>query len=116
MINDLMRVVPVGKNNAIHQQELARLLGCAPVTVKNMIRAARKAGVPILSNINGYWIAENDKDKKEFAAVMRKQAVTRLKSMKAITSTIEELNGQMSFTGAHSGTIQEAPESEQVKN
>ena len=99
-MNDLKNVIHIGKQNAIHQKELANRLGVTPATAKYMVRKARQNGLQILSGVNGYWIAENDIEKREFIALMRKQAFSRLKSTKSINSTLNDSNGQMSLSDA----------------
>ena len=99
-MNELKHIIPTGKENAIHQSELADRLGVTPATAKEMVREARKDGLCILSGVNGYWIAENDSEKRAFISLMHKQAVSRFESAKLIKSTLSDANGQISLSDA----------------
>lgn len=109
----LERVIPIGKENAIHQEELASRLGVTPATAKIMVREARQRGLQILSGTCGYWLAENNLEKREFVLLMRKQAFSRLESAKPINSTLNEIDGQISLLDAMNGTSEEALTNEQ---
>jgi len=95
----------VGKGNAIHQAELCDRLNTTPSTAKAMIRSARRQGVEILSGIPGYWIAENDQEKKDFVRLMRKQALSRLVSAGPIRKTLNNINGQMTLNEIMSNEV-----------
>lgn len=99
-MNKLESVIPIGKENAIHQEELAKRLSVKPAVAKLMVRQARQQGLEICSGTQGYWLAENDIERKEFVNMMRKQALSRLKSAKPINSTLNTINGQISLTDA----------------
>lgn len=88
----------MGKDNAIHQAQLCAVLNMSPSTVKLVIRSARKQGVEILSGVPGYWIAENDQEKKDFVRLMRKQALSRLVSTGPMRKTLNNIDGQMTLT------------------
>lgn len=81
---DLARIIPTGKENAIHQEELARVLGVSTAMAKIMVREARQNGVVILSGVQGYWIPKDDTERKRFVATLKKQAFTRMKTAKQI--------------------------------
>lgn len=91
---ELENIIPKGKNNAIHLEVLANRLGVNQGTAKNLVRSARRNGAFILSGINGYWYAENEQEKREFVLLMKKQAISRLVSIKAINRTLNTINGQ----------------------
>jgi biotin operon repressor len=75
---NIIDYIPEGKENAIHLEELAKLLKIDSRTVKKLIQQARKNGVKIISGQNGYWISDNEHDFKMFARMMRKQAASRV--------------------------------------
>jgi len=93
----LESIIPVGRENAIHQIDLAAKIGVTPAAAKSLVRAARQAGVEILSGNDGYWIAENEQEKLLFIRMMQKQAYSRLKCANRIKDTMSELNGQISL-------------------
>ena len=94
----LKSAIPVGKNNAIHQQELAKRLHITPAEVKQLVRTARQQGLQILSGVQGYWFAENESEKKEFVNIMHKQAFSRLRTANPIKNTISDNDGQISIS------------------
>lgn len=94
----ILDVIPVGKENALHQEQLADLLGVTREAVKNMVRNARRNGTEILSGSCGYYFAKDDTERREFIAIQSKQAYTRLKTIKPINCTLKEIKGQMSIT------------------
>lgn len=67
-----------GRKNAIHQSSLAAAIGVSHMALKAQIRKERMSGIPILSNAQGYWLAENQSEIDEFKATMRKQALSIL--------------------------------------
>lgn len=81
---EIKKLIPVGRDNAIHQEELSRIMGISPRTTKIYIKQLRMQGEPILSGVYGYWYAENDHEKQLFINTMRKQAQSRLASAEAI--------------------------------
>ena len=97
-IEMLMSVIPIGKENAIHQVELAERIGTTPDIAKVMVREARQRGMRILSSNRGYWIPENDEEVKQFVWQMLKQAYTRIKSVGCMRSVLNEVSGQMSLS------------------
>ena len=91
MLERLLASIPIGEANAIHQPELAERLGCSCTTLKFWIRIARGTwGFPIMSGRAGYWIAEDASDIERFSKLIRKQAFTRLRSVKGVVNTSSE--------------------------
>lgn len=84
---ELINYIPIGKHNAIHQPALAEMVGLTTEQVKREIRKARLRGLPILSGTVGYWIASDKAEKTEFETSMRRQALARLNTVKAIRNT-----------------------------
>ena len=95
----LEKVIPIGKKNAIHQKELAALLGVSPATAKIMIRKARERDVEIASGIQGYWRPKDDNERREYVKWSTKQALARLRTVKPIKRSLQEVNGQLSLSG-----------------
>lgn len=93
-------IIPTGRENAIHQAELAKLLNVSPRRVKELVREARGNGVEILSGKQGYWLAKNDQERKAFIAMSRAQAITRLKTIKPIKDILAAYEGQITLTEA----------------
>lgn len=99
-MNRLEGIIPTGKENAIHQAELAKLLNVSTRTVKALVKEARGNGVEILSGKQGYWIAKNDQERKAYVALSSKQAFTRLKTIKPIKNTLAAYKGQITIKEA----------------
>ena len=92
-------LIPVGKENAIHLNELAEKSGLKPSLVKKCIQRLRQqGGSDIMSGNSGYWITTDDIDKRTFERMFRKQALTRLKTTKQLRHSLKENNDQMSLT------------------
>ena len=91
-------LIPIGKANAIHQKDLAQLLGVTPATAKTMVRNARADGVQILSGSCGYYMAESDNDTKEFFSLMKRHAFSTLKTIKNIKCSLNETSGQITLS------------------
>ena len=92
------RLIPLGKEKAIHQDELSKLLGVSCGTVKAMIREARQRGLQIISGAQGYYFAKDDEELKAFVRMQSKQALARLKTIKPIKDDLKEFKGQISLS------------------
>lgn len=95
---NICEIIPIGKENAIHQEELANIMGVTKQAAKAMVCKARKSGAEILSGNRGYYFAKDDEERKEFVAMQSKQAYTRLKTIKPINTTLNTIEGQLSLT------------------
>ena len=104
---DIIDLIPIGKANAIHQKELAAIMGVSRDTVKAKVREARKDGAEILSGSCGYYFAKDDEERREFVALLSKQAYTRIKTTKPVKCTLNKIKGQMSFTESFEGIYEE---------
>lgn len=96
-MNNIENIIPVGKENAIHLEELAKRLNVKTGKAKSLVRKSREEGIQILSDANGYWISENPFEKIKFVAAMRKAALSRLKSATPINDTLKDVDGQISI-------------------
>lgn len=91
----LLCVLPVGKENAIHQTDLAQKLGITPAAAKRMVRKARQAGLEILSGSEGYWLPQDNTERIAFKRLMQKQAISRFISSKPTRNALNKIAGQM---------------------
>ncbi|MCQ2387933.1 MAG: hypothetical protein MJ066_05785 [Clostridia bacterium] len=96
-MDKIERYIPIGKENAIHQRELAEIVGVNTNKLKKKIKEARLEGAMICSNGNGYFIAGNKEEARTFYHSMRKQAITRFNSIKLIKRKLREMDGQISL-------------------
>jgi biotin operon repressor len=111
--NYLYQYIPVGIENAIHQQDLAARLNTTPAAAKNIVRQARQQGLQILSGVNGYWFAADENEKQAFVRLMQKQAFSRLKTASPIKNTLKQIQGQMNLTDVMNGVSEETSNNEQ---
>lgn len=87
-----------GKDNAIHLQDLSAELGCSPETIKAEIRKARRDGALILSASCGYWLAESPEEMQKYIEMMRRQAISRLFTIKPIKTALNQIDGQINVS------------------
>lgn len=99
LVGVLISLIPEGIENAIHQEEIAAQMNINCGMVKSLVKKARISGAAILSGKRGYWISADDYEKQAFVKMMRKHALSRLKSSKEIRrSLINNANdGQINF-------------------
>ena len=97
----MIDLIPTGRKNAILLRDLAAKVGRSPRAVQSDIQALRDNGHPILSAAQGgYYLptpdAEGIKDCLRYIAMMRRQALSRLKRIRTAKRWIRELY-QMRF-------------------
>lgn len=107
-MDNLLCVLPIGKENAIHQADLGHRLGVSPAAAKRMVHIARRENIQILSGTEGYWLPKDDTEKKEFVSLMRKQALSRLVSSKPIKRALNETKGQLNLSDVFGGSEEDS--------
>lgn len=75
---ELVYLIPYGHENAIHQVDLANLLGVSQMSVKARIKEARLNFIPILSDAHGYWLSDVKQEIELWCATMTRQAMSTL--------------------------------------
>ena len=95
---DLKRVIPIGRENAIHLDKLAQALGVKEGKAKKIIQNARREGMDIVSGQPGYWFPVDDNERKTYYCMLKKQAISRFKTIKPMGDTLKAFQGQMSIT------------------
>lgn len=74
-----------GQENAVSLKELRAITGFDGRTIRLMIQRERLAGVPILADCkNGYFLAENEREKQSFVAQMFHRAAEIEKAATAV--------------------------------
>ena len=73
---DLISVLPNTKENAVSMKDLARRLEMNTREVRQYVLEARKAGLCILSNENGYWLSEDAIEVERYVERRRNVAKT----------------------------------------
>ena len=99
LIDDILTALRYGKENAIHQTELAAAVGVSTARVKKIIRGLRQGGFCIISDTSGYYMAETREEIRRFVGSMSKQAASRYGSISGIkaAAAFNEIDGQMSI-------------------
>lgn len=70
--NKILNCLKVGKSNAVRRETIAQLTNIHDRKVRSCIASMRRKGVAIISSSScaGYWLAENDDEKKEYLKMM----------------------------------------------
>ena len=85
----LIELRPVGKENSITRKRLANELGLTERDTSRRVHDLRAAGFIILSGSQGYYIATDKSEVKEFYVTMRKRAVSLLSVLKTTRKFLE---------------------------
>lgn len=88
MIEDYIRP---GAQNAITGKELAKKFGCNIRIITAQIEKARRSGIPICANANGYYLAETQKDIEIYTSSLKGRAIELFKTRKALLEAGEDL-------------------------
>lgn len=107
-VDALLRIMPYGKENAVHNEVLSRQLEISRKGVKDLVREARQQGIPIVSSTCGYWISGDKEELQDFVNRMDKQAKKHFISVRAIKRTLNNTEGQISLSGALEGITEGA--------
>lgn len=94
-IENLISVLPTGKENAIHQKDLAHIIGVTQSRVKETIKEAREQGIEILSGNSGYYKPKNNEERKRYVEMQHKQAISRFVTSKAVKDKLQNVDGQI---------------------
>ena len=97
----LLSVMPTGHENAKSQHQLCEELECKPEQLKAAIQRFRRENMDkslcILSCGKGYFIAENNEEKRRFLRMMQGQATARFKTIQQIKRSLGSPDGQQTF-------------------
>lgn len=93
---ELLALIPGGKENAIPLRILAMRLNVGTRAAKAHVRQARSEGALIMSDDSGYWRAETQEEISAYLSWMKRQAISRLATIKTAADAAC-LEGQMSF-------------------
>ena len=96
-LEKLLCAIPKGKENAVHNEELAKKFGVSTTKIKNLIHEAREHGVPIASGMLGYWITEDREEIQKFVNSMDKSAIKRIATTKALKHMLSVTEGQITL-------------------
>lgn len=100
----LEKYIPVGEKNAIHMDELGKQLGTTAEGAKVLVHLVRpeaeKEGKVIASTSKGYFIPDGLDELKHYYNLMRKQAKTRLETIRNVKAVIDIAEREKGGTGA----------------
>lgn len=83
-------------NNIRSREELVDIFNVSDRAVRNLIREARRQGVPIMALPDGgYKLAETNEEKQKLLHMYRGRAMDELTTYSALSKTLQ-LDGQMS--------------------
>lgn len=87
----LLDNMPTSKENAISLGKLCDLVHASPSDTKAGIRRLRLDGVPIISDVRGYWMTDSDDEKRDFIRRLEADAAARKETADAIAATLGAL-------------------------
>lgn len=99
-IDEFATLIPVGRENAIRSEDLARLVGVKGVRqLQDMIATARLQGCLICSGCGaGYWRPANREELRSFVRATEARALNTLKACRGAKERLELIEGQEYFT------------------
>ena len=86
----ISELLPAGERNAVPLRHLVQLTGMNSRGLRRQIETERWRGLPICANNRtGYFIAENDEERRRFVQSMR----SRAKEIETTAAAIEQAEG-----------------------
>ncbi len=79
---ELLQLLPTGKENAISNDKLQKILCTDRRGVSVQIQRARMEGGLILSGNAGYYLPANDEEIREFYNIMHRRCISFLQALK----------------------------------
>lgn len=91
--------IPVGRENAISREDLARKMGVGDRTMREKISEARRAGLLIMNRQDGrgYYRSNNVSELKDQLTQTHNRALTLLAQEKFLRRRIEEIEEAMAY-------------------
>ena len=87
-MNGILVLIPEGKENAVSNKELQKILNLPRREVSRLIHEARLNGAVICSNNHGYYAPANDQELIDGYDTLWKKSVHGLASQKAMRAEI----------------------------
>ena len=110
----MLKVLPTGKENGIHQNDLAVFLGVTPRKVKKIVQTARiDYNIIICGDGAGYYFPKDKEEAEKWCKSMTKQALKRLVSIRHLRRLLREYNGQMNLKDFREVASEEGQKDEQ---
>lgn len=94
----------VGKENAIKQIDICKMLRCTPDQLKAAVQRFRRTNTDhslfICSDHNGYYFAKDKSEIEQFVLTTSKQAISRFETIKEAKRMLKGNEGQDHINGA----------------
>lgn len=91
----VLHAIPTGKENAIHLEELSQRLDMHPQAIKECIKELRRQYGAVFSGSNGYWTSDSQEECENFIRMMKRQAISRLKSIRLMEQNVRKSKAQL---------------------
>jgi len=88
------------RQNPVAIWDIADTIGTSRAGSRMVISSLRDKGIRVCSDVNGYWIAQNDADYIEFRKTYMRKVLTRINRIKAMDSACK---GQMDWSEVFNG-------------
>lgn len=88
--NDLLQLIPKGKEHAISNRELASVLHTTKRELQRLVLQARLDENIIASGSNGYYIPQTDEEMMSYYKTQRKRAMTTLSSLRTVRRILKQ--------------------------
>ena len=104
----LLQHLPTGKEHAVSMTKLADTLGISSRSLRKMILNARKAGIIILSGMDGYYLPEEtDSDMLRYFKQRHKAGISTLSALAETRKRLKEAGSLEGTTENGTGTEKE---------
>lgn len=97
---DLLAAIPMGQDNAIKRDDLARAVNSTPRSIRYAIQTLRLKGWPIIAKRGGgYFLPDPHSDEdmaeaRQFISMMRAQASERFATVHALGSWLRQVESK----------------------
>ena len=85
------------RDNPITSVTMERLLHLTGREIRNYVRVARRSGIPIGSNENGYFLCATPEELQETLADLHSRSIDMFETEAALQTTLKNLKGQGSL-------------------
>ncbi len=96
-MEELLNLIPSGRENAIHLTDLAKKLGLSIRRTQEKVYEARRSGAVILSDASGYFQPESHDEVVCFAGSYKRRMRTSRMNFKSTSAELKKFPGQISF-------------------
>lgn len=98
----ILKLLPVGRQNAIPSPTLAQIMGCKSVReLQKMVERERRAGAVILSDTHGggYYLSDDPAELRRFVRTLNARAKNTLRAAESAQMALNAVTGQECMEG-----------------